>query len=498
MPADSGTGQPLIAIGMGPNGATVVAGEPSGHIGNSGPGCLSLSWHWDGEQLTVNSDPYGFFPAFYWSGEKVFALGLDPASLLGSIATPQIDAVALSIFLQTGVYFHDRTFLEDVRAVPDSGRLTWSPESGLTLGRRSPPTTLDPDSDPAELAEEYVRLWSRAMAMAPDQPAVIPLSGGRDSRMLLLEWLRQGRPITRAITVERFPMRWSNDVELASLLADRVGAPHDIIEQSTRLVSAERTKNAINGFSFLDGVWKLALMPEIDSRADVVLDGLANDVLARGNPAGLEAHLLHVESAVAAVDNMYPSIQRDLLFQFDGFELIPWQELRDEVVRAFEGYRGGHNPLTEMTLWNRTRRQNAAQSVGIYRPGSVFAPALEEELFQFLRSLPLRLAKGKPFQDDVIRRAFPDVTGIGYEKKPPSKIPWGFRTLVVKDLLDLVRRTDGLNVQTLRTAIEASKVVVSGTPARFWRLDLSRTVYLSQVLELLDGQPQTHTSEGPA
>lgn len=477
--------KPLIALSVDPAGAVVVSGNASGTIGTQGPGSLSLTWKWTGTELRVSSEPFGFFPAFYVADRSRFALALSVADLIPHMSQPRLDRQALSVFLYTGLYLEDATYLEDVTAIPEGGQVTWAPGEGAKVSSR-PMSPGASTAEEVELAREYGRLWSHAVKTLPSAPVSIPLSGGRDSRWLLLEWLSLGRPVAQAVTAEYFPARFSNDVELATRLAQTVDIDHVVLPQNRRLVDAELVKNSLSSFAFLESSWQIVLAEQIDSAATPVLDGLVNDVLARGTFWGLEAHqsaAIDPEATAAHLFTGRASRQVDL-FVGEDFRIEPWPEVVRIVQRSLGSYADCHNPLTEFQLWNRTRRQNAALSLASYGPAQVFCPALDDSLFTFLRSLPLEVASGKPFQTSALAMAHPDFADFPYEAKPGGRVPLGFRRQVVTDLARLA--VSGPDVMNERVyAVRAAKALVSSRPPRFFLLEADRVVYMHQLIEQL-------------
>lgn len=490
------TGQPLIALAVGSDGVT-LEGSASGSLGTLGPGCLSLSWAWDGHTLEVASEPYGFFPAFYVADENQFALGMDAISLLRYLDRPRLDLEALSAFLYTGLYLEDRTFATGVAALPEGGRLRWRPGEPVELSTR-PPHPGESTTDVEDMLVEYGRLMTRAVSLLPDKPATIPLSGGRDSRWLLLEWLSQGRTIERAVTARYFPHRFSDDVELAQELADRVGVPHVVVDQPRSLVAPERAKNEASSFAFLESGWQMALRAVIDSRLSPVLDGIANDVLARGTFWGLDLHRSAATDAAGVANALYGGrvARHAALFHGTDFEIWPWQDVLPMVERSLDSYTDSHNPLLDYQMWNRTRRQNSMLSVASYGADQIFCPALEAELFSFLRTLPVAVADGKPFQTKALGRAHPAAAAVPYESKPGGRVPWSFRS---RTALDVIRLSDSSVVDRTELAVRAAKTVASGSPPRYFQLEAPRVVYLHQLLSTIEphlGRPKRALGAG--
>ncbi len=70
---------------------------------------------------------------------------------------------------------------------------------------------------------------------------MVALTGGRDSRHLLLAMLESGQPPPCAISVRHFYPTRADDVRVASLVAAAAGVRHEVLDQyQSRLASELR------------------------------------------------------------------------------------------------------------------------------------------------------------------------------------------------------------------------------------------------------------------
>src|SRR5207248_1657525 len=79
--------------------------------------------------------------------------------------------------------------------------------------------------------ERYIELFRVAVArrLVPgDESFVMPLSGGADSRHILLELVRQGRPPASVVTGTQRPR--CPDVAAAGVLAQRLGIAQTVVQ----------------------------------------------------------------------------------------------------------------------------------------------------------------------------------------------------------------------------------------------------------------------------
>src|SRR5215211_6989478 len=104
----------------------------------------------------------------------------------------ELNFAALAVFLRLGFFLGDATPWTDRKATPPPG-LNEAARKSLW----DPPKPIAPvhGRTRSELVDTYIDLFRQAVArMLPGEPFALPLSGGADSRHILLELIRQGRP----------------------------------------------------------------------------------------------------------------------------------------------------------------------------------------------------------------------------------------------------------------------------------------------------------------
>src|SRR5699024_9311374 len=139
-----------------------------------------------------------------------FVLALKPQDILPHLSSPRLDGLAIATFFLTGLYLDDRTPFENIHCVPEGGLLTWSPGGDLKRSVRPSPEQVA-RGDYAALQDTYIQLFRDAILSTEPASVFLPLSGGCDSRHILLELLRQNRPVSESVTVEFFPPKYSTD-----------------------------------------------------------------------------------------------------------------------------------------------------------------------------------------------------------------------------------------------------------------------------------------------
>jgi asparagine synthase (glutamine-hydrolysing) len=78
---------------------------------------IHAGWSWNGRELVVEQDRYGFFPLFEWRTGNVRTLATDLFALLDLGAPRELDFDALSVFVRVGFFVGADTPFRAIRAV---------------------------------------------------------------------------------------------------------------------------------------------------------------------------------------------------------------------------------------------------------------------------------------------------------------------------------------------------------------------------------------------
>src|SRR5207237_4817919 len=107
-----------------------------------------------------------------------------------------------------------------------------------------------------------------------DEDVIVPLSGGRDSRHILMELCDSGRRPTRAVTIPRYPPRPTEDERLAPIIARELGVPHTLLPQTASSFLPEMRKNWETHLCADEHAWYVAMVDSLADRAGTIYDGL--------------------------------------------------------------------------------------------------------------------------------------------------------------------------------------------------------------------------------
>ncbi|MFV2063192.1 MAG: asparagine synthetase B family protein, partial [Chloroflexota bacterium] len=208
-----------------------------------------VEWRWDGQELSVTNDLFGAYPVYYAASGTTFAISPSIDRLLALGVDRELDLDALAAFLTVGHYYGTDSPFRAIRALPPACRLTWR-RGALSIEDAPARFTID-DMTREQATEGVITLMRQAVARRiPDAEAdyIIPLSGGRDSRHILLELLRQGHRPRLCVTAEHYPYDWGGDVPYAARLASELGLEHAVVRPGPP-VAAEQRKNRLTSYA---------------------------------------------------------------------------------------------------------------------------------------------------------------------------------------------------------------------------------------------------------
>ncbi|MFD0385572.1 hypothetical protein ACFQ2B_34490 [Streptomyces stramineus] len=289
----------------------------------------------------------------------------DPLALLPPGERTALDHDALAVFIRLGFFLGEDTAFAAVRALPPAATLTWSPDEGTAVRAPALPVPGPAALTPAQAVDGFVELFRAAVARRlPAEPYVLPLSGGRDSRHILLELCRQGAPPRLCVSGAKFPPDPGADARVAARLAGRLGLPHRTVARPRSQFRAEVTAGPAQGMGTLDGAWTLPLLAFLRRHSGLWYDGIGGGELAqnpsieliRSNPydvrdlPGLADRLLAAGRTGAHVEHLLGPRTRALWSR---------ERARARLARELARHAGAAFPLGSFFFWNRTRRSIA-------------------------------------------------------------------------------------------------------------------------------------------
>ncbi len=489
--ADRGTAaeQPAF-LGVSAGGIVKTIGTLScalGHrVGTSGDGAFA-EWAWNGQRLVVHNDRFGFYPLYVYSKDGSFGVSPSIAALIGLGADTTFDYPALAVALRLGQFIGEDTPFRYIRALPPNTTLEWDGLSTTSSGGYGFVREKKYGRD--EAVAIYNELFRRAIQRrAPlDANFCVPLSGGRDSRHILLELVRNGCRPAFCLTAKTVP----EDVRVAALLCETLGLQHVVVEQPSAPYAAEAEKNRVTSFGLDQGAYQIAIRDCMQNRGvTAIYDGLAGDVLSAGLFLEPDLHRLFLERRSEEIADRLlithpePVLQRVLDPEFFGVcsRAAALERAAAEVVRHFDA----HNPTTSYFFWNRTRRKIALTTFAVFSGiRHAYVPYVDHELYDFLASLPAELIVSHTFHTEAIHRAYPEYAHVPFEDKKARQ--YDFSALHARFARDFssaaaFRPTKLLRNGSLNVRLLLSRLSSSFGAANFWFLHRASWVYQLEML----------------
>ncbi len=406
---------------------------------------IFASWKWDGRRLVVNNDRYGFQPIFWFAppGGGV-CVSASLITLIEKGASTELDIEALAVFFRLGFFVGEDTPFSAIKVVPPNAVFEW--ENGkLECHGRYPSVSKASGFSRSEAIDRYIDLFAKAMAKRPPGLGtfVIPISGGRDSRHILLELHRTGYRPTTCVSLKDNPPDPNQDFKIAGDLCAELGVTYKVVTQSMPLLQALMRNNLETNFCGGEPAWYFGLADFMNGRFDCAYDGIAGDVLSQSSFLNSDLHgvflrgnAIEASRAFLARYGTNSSFLRALLQGKLGGAASKDVAL-GRLSREMTRHLGSPNPIASFVFWNRTRRKIAlAPFTLLSKVGTVYAPYLDHALFDFLSQLPAESLLDRSLHTDAIARAYPKYAHIPYaDKSAPGSDDSALRTRFQKDLL---------------------------------------------------------------
>ena len=411
------------------NGQSLASGDLLQQSGSSvmdeaGTECgVHGSWNWDGSEFTLKTDRYGYLPYYYHhdpaSGELL--VSDSPQTIASCIDRCSFDARSVGFFARSGFMLGESTLYEGVRRAPANSTLRWSAGALHASSDESGPLADQPRS-----VEEAIDGWIDRFRVAMRRRSsmcdsiVMPLSAGRDSRMMLLELNELGTIPDEVVTIGS---KANDDVRIASLIADRMNIPFRLIKP-TQLgwMDIERNRHEMCGFEAIEHSWLMPLWHDLSRLESGWFDGLGCGAVIRNSvndEFALEllrskrdsdwARLLYSRTAAPSeelVDQITPCSPVPIA---DHGEVLGF--LQDEL----QHHRAQPNPITSFTFHNWGRRSIALNPFGICRTAtSIGVPFMDRDLVEWSLSIPAEWCFNHDIQTLACHRLYPEFADVPF------------------------------------------------------------------------------------
>lgn len=501
--------EPLLRVRRTTTGFEVT-GHPQARLGQVNlPAPLQTGrdvfaqWDWDGVEVVVRNCRLGYFPLYYYATDSEFAVSPCIERLLECGAPAELDDAAMAVYLRLGWVLGEDTVFRQIRALPPAGTVRWSGGAAQVTGGYKHPAKLDISrNDAIRTFADLVRQAVRRRA-SKEVPFVLPLSGGRDSRHILLKLDALGCHPAVCVTNHDFPPYRTQNIEIARQLAQRLDLPHRSLGQPDSRLKAELSKNRLNDYGAGENIWCVSLYAELARRYanPIVYEGGPDAVFYGGYAQPEIARLLDQgrieEAAVGILDKWHTwqsseeALQR--VMTSHAARRFPLDLAVERLARELRRHLDAAKPLASFYFWNRGRRVAALQPFAIARRAGVSAvtPYLDHDLVDFLAALPPDISLDKTAHDAAIGLAHPsfrEVPFAGMNPTPVHESNGHYRRFFLESLVYLVSHGTGRLVERIPLLRRLSSLALSGGNLRMrmsWTAPFT-ALYLTQVESLLE------------
>jgi hypothetical protein len=298
------------------------------------------------------------------------------------------------------------------------------------------------------------------------------------------------------VTLKYRPPSTNEDIRIASIISDRLGLLHEIVDEPSCWFKAVLDDIYLTNFCGGGHSWILPLESfYVRKNTKVAFDGLAGGIISSAQTVDKNKAELFKAGRLEDLANLLLDeagfglfLEKGLSKVFGGF--VTKDVAVNRLVKELERHIDTSNPVLSYTFWNRTRRAVSSIPFSILSDVRyMYCPYLDHKFFDFCTSLESSYILSGNFHDEVIRKAFPEYSTIPYEdKKKVAYMDRNGRAYYQKSITKLItymlpRVSDGselLNFSYIMSRVFRDKLLQ--TKAQPW--------YLRQAVFLLELENQ--------
>ena len=322
--------------------------------------------------------------------------------------------------------------------------------------------------------EEIVTEAVRA-SLGSQRPMVL-LSGGRDSRLILLVMRKLASRPSAVLTLAQRGAQ--SDAAVAARFAAAVGEPIERVAPLSFDGSRELDRHAMQSFQSLEHEWFMAISQMVRARGHNlygglnggpngggVTDGIGAGVLSTGSLLHPEAMLLWKDRRIEDLFDWTAAHGSGVSAGFlaaaraEGVSLAEREAVLNEFASVMRSLESTPNPLGMYSLLHWTRRGIGASAYGQLPHELVRTPLFDEHLCRALAAMDGKEALAADWRETMLRRL--DDTGIPFSKAESGVLPRWMRYPVrsVRSRLGWIAFVRGLPPALKRLATVADATV---------------------------------------
>ena len=330
----------------------------------------------------------------------------------------ELDENALRMFVWRNYFLDNCTAYKNIKMLAPNTTIKWSSGSFI-VNQSFLPASKPANFSHSQIVDGYVELTRQAVrrCLPSDEKFIMPLSGGRDSRIMLLELLKSGFRPELCVTCGEL-----RDVKLATQVCQRLGLEHKIVASKARWVSDAVRKNIHISFATIQHDWLMSVGDLVRNSGRLSYDGNGVGMFSRN--AFTDEGIKYFEVFRAGrydelTDFAFPGNSANARYvqmlpeQFD-FLKGGLDGLRQSYIDGLFKYDIYPNNLSAFSFYANTRTAISTCPFGIMYPAKIYCPLLDYDLFSFVASLTPEQVLEKEPQADAVRKAFPEFADIPF------------------------------------------------------------------------------------
>lgn len=456
------------------------------------PGGNWVEWSWDGSALTLRNDRYRGYPIYVAADREEIAISPSIEQLLRLGISRELDLDAIAAFLTLGHFVGEDTAFTAVRQLPGNATLEWRPghlrtDADPPRRRHEHGTRKAAIATTAELVRAAVR-----RCIPEDGGYVMPISGGRDSRHILLELLEAGHRPVRCVTAHHHPHVWGGDVAYAAGLCRELGLAHEVVAPGP-LVAEEVRKNRMTSFCTDEHAWFPVVGSALAAGGTHTYEGLNGSTawirdfyspkMRRLSRAGRFSDLAR------SLGRRYRGQPRYLaLLSASRREQLGAERAVLRITRELERHGGESDPYLAFRFWGRTMGElNLPSTLMLAGLPRAYTPFLDPDVTEHAWTVPSEVIDDD-FHAAVIDHRFPRFRHIPYRPRTRPRPPRSFLRRVNRDVFELLRQySDGSLVDRRRLMGRTAAGAVTGSDWITWGRRSALAIWLVQLEALARG-----------
>jgi Asparagine synthase len=381
----------------------------------------------EGRRRYLHSSVNGLAP-IYWIDDgraTYFSSRIDPL-VQSSPRLLSIDWDAWASIVALRYPLGERTPFAEIRRLGPFSTLRRRFVGPRAQAHRWPWAEIEPHLSLDAGAEATVSALRESLA-ALDGSVICPLSGGRDSRLLLSVLVAAGHTSLTALTVSDDEGAVFEE-DLAAAAAETLGVEHERIEARVEDYPADWEERARRvEHQFVDHAWLVPLARRIAGTHSPVLDGFALDTLMQTGARFHTPEVLDLSDSRASSEALFESLRRygqGQLVLAERFRQPVLERSRAQFIAVAKPFEG-HPSHPNLALYaSRTVRGISTYPSGLLGgDGPIFVPGAQDRVASAILAVPSAAKGATGLQAAVQRLVDPRVAELPSTGDTPRSAP---------------------------------------------------------------------------